>query len=448
MPRIEIPRPAKIALAYALAIVVPIAIAQITPNELKISPFFLWIAICARFFGFGPAIASALSSAVNLWEIILPQDAYPMRVQLLRLGLFVIAAVVVSSVSRQRSKEAREADERYRTLVELAPDGILVTDEAGKIVFANSALARILGAHDAASLIGRNALDFVQPVEHELTRHRIEQLVSGQPTPWVVTQAIRLDGSAVQVERTGIPLRKGNKLFAQEFVRDLTERKEAERAIQQLSVRLMRSQDEERRRIARQLHDTIAQNLTAIRLNLARINGSPAAAVAEFAEPLTESMSLADEVISEIRTLSYLLHPPLIDEVGLSGSLRWYAQGFEARSGIKVSLDIAEDLRLPRDIETTVFRIVQEALTNIQRHSGSSVARISIVGQPSGIRLTVRDEGRGIAARLRADPEALFASGVGIAGIRERARELGGDVQIESTDRGTTVIVTFPVPEA
>src|SRR5260370_21902104 len=117
-------------------------------------------------------------------------------------------------------------------------------------------------------------------------------------------------------------------------MRDITERRTAENAIRQRSSRLLRSQDLERRRIARELHDTTAQNLTAIRLNLARINGSPAAAVSQFAGPLAESISLADEVISQIRTLSYLLHPPLIDEVGLSRSLRAYARGFEQRARV------------------------------------------------------------------------------------------------------------------
>jgi PAS domain S-box-containing protein len=445
MPAAQIARPVKIAFDYILAIVVPIGIAQVIPDEPAVSPFFLWIAIVARFFGFGPALACSLSSAVVLWQIVLPKEFYPLHVQLIRVGVFIVAACAVLSVTRLRSKEAREAEERYRDLVELSPDGISITDETGKIVFANSALARIVGASDGSSLIGRNALDFLHPEERDQGRRRIEQLRSGQPTPWVPTRAIKLDGTVVEVERAGVPLQRGKRQFAQGFIRDITERKTAENAIRQLSSRLLRSQDLERRRIARELHDTTAQNLTAIRLNLARINGSPAAAVSQFAEPLAESISLADEVISQIRTLSYLLHPPLIDEVGLSDSLRAYARGFEERARIKVTLDIPGDLRLPHDVELTVFRIAQEALTNIQRHSGSKVARISIVKQPPGIRLSVEDEGSGIPPQLRTHQEALFASGVGIAGIRERARELGGSVQIESSDRGTTVIVTLPV---
>jgi signal transduction histidine kinase len=227
---------------------------------------------------------------------------------------------------------------------------------------------------------------------------------------------------------------------------DITARKEAERSLQQLSGRLLRLQDEERRRIARQLHDITAQNLAVLRMNLSRI--SRFAVDPEIKDSVAESIALTEQSIGEIRTFSYLLHPPLIDEAGLLPSLRWFARGFQERSGITVKLTAPEELdRLPSELETAVFRIVQEALTNIQRHSGSAVADIRLEKEPRSIRLEIEDKGHGLPAHLRDQQEALMASGVGIAGIRQRVRELGGKMQIESEDRGTRIVVNLPIPE-
>jgi signal transduction histidine kinase len=262
----------------------------------------------------------------------------------------------------------------------------------------------------------------------------------------VTGTGVRLDGTFVQVERAGIPLIVGDRVFAQGFVRDLTRSKEAQRAIQHLSARLLRAQEAEQRRVAKQLHDTTAQDLVAIRLNLASIQRSPVVTDPRLKEVLRESMELTEQVISEIRTLSYLLHPPLIEEAGLAGALKWYTAGFEARSGVKVDMTVPEDLHIPHEIETALFRIIQEALTNIQRHSESGVARISIEDSSQSLRLRIADEGRGIPVHLRDHREALFASGVGLAGIRERVEDLGGALNVESSDHGTNVVVTLPIP--
>ncbi len=202
------------AFNYLAAVLTPLAIGsqwnQLFPT-LQLVPgyiYLLLVALTARFLGFGPAIASIVTSAGVLTVCILYR-LFPAEGAYLRLLLFLAASVMIAGITRRGAQEAREADERYRTLVELAPDGIVVTDEAGKIVFANSALARIVGASDAASVIGRNALDFLRPEEHPEAHRRIEKLMSGEPTPWVVSRAIKLDGSVVQVERAGIPLRKG-----------------------------------------------------------------------------------------------------------------------------------------------------------------------------------------------------------------------------------------------
>jgi signal transduction histidine kinase len=165
-------------------------------------------------------------------------------------------------------------------------------------------------------------------------------------------------------------------------------------------------------------------------------------------EAVEESVSLTDQSIAEIRTLAYLLHPAIIDEAGLLTSLQWYVRGFEQRSGITATLDAPEEIdRLPREMETALFRIVQEALTNVQRHSGSAVARIRLKREPMRVRLEIEDEGRGMPRHLRNHGNALGASGLGIAGMQQRVRELGGRIDIQSEDHGTRVAITIPIAE-
>jgi signal transduction histidine kinase len=227
------------------------------------------------------------------------------------------------------------------------------------------------------------------------------------------------------------------------------ERDETARRMTALSSRLLHLQDDERRRIARQLHDTTAQNLAALKLNLARMQKSLTAPEPVIRELLDQSITLTGQSIGEIRTLTYLLHPPMIEEAGLLPSLRWYVTGFETRSGIPVVADFPEELgRLPLDLETATFRIVQEGLSNIQRHSGSAVARIGLEQRADTLHLKIEDEGRGIPLHLRGDDVLLAASGVGIAGMRERVRELGGRIEIQSRDHGTVVTVTLPLPKS
>lgn len=237
---------------------------------------------------------------------------------------------------------------------------------------------------------------------------------------------------------------------------DITERKRAEEELGQraqqlaaLSARLLQSQDEERRRIARELHDTTAQNLAALRMDLSALKQSAAAADPSMGETIDESIALTERAIAEIRTLSYLLHPPMIEEAGLLASLRWYAQGFQERSGIAVTLELPGELeRLPIETETAVFRIVQEGLTNIQRHSGSGVATIRIEREPGILKLDILDQGRGLPPALRGNETMLAAAGVGIAGMRERARELGGSMNVQSDDHGTAIEVRLPLAES
>ena len=206
-----------------------------------------------------------------------------------------------------------------------------------------------------------------------------------------------------------------------------------------LTGRLMRAQDDERRRIAQMLHETTAQNLAGLKMLLARLNRTSARLSEDERSALGESLSLAEQSMTEVRTLSYLLHPPFLDEAGLISALRWYVEGFSKRSGITVSLDLPEEFpRLTRDVETTLFRVVQEALMNIHRHAGSRDAAIRLQRDGSTVMLEVEDHGRGLSVESLAQlPAGNGALGVGVAGMRERLQQLGGVLEIESGAHGT-----------
>jgi len=214
-----------------------------------------------------------------------------------------------------------------------------------------------------------------------------------------------------------------------------------EEELRQLSARLLRLQDDERRRLARELHDATGQILATLALKIGAARRSLGADNQKVLDSLSESSALVKQCSDDLRTLSYLLHPPLIDEEGLASALRWYAQGFAKRSGIRIELDLSSELgRLPQDVETTLFRTVQEALTNVHLHSGSPVAWIRVAHTPSEIALEIRDQGRGIPPEvLKALPTGVSNLGVGIAGMRERVRQLGGRVEIDSGNWGTKV---------
>jgi signal transduction histidine kinase len=214
-----------------------------------------------------------------------------------------------------------------------------------------------------------------------------------------------------------------------------------------LAGRLMHAQDDERRRIARLLHETTAQDLAALKMHLARLNRTVSHLSAADRSALTESISLAEQSIAEIRTLSYLLHPPFLDETGLLSALRWYAAGFAERSGIKVDLELPESFeRPPLDTETALFRIVQESLINIHRHAGSETAHIRLRRDAETLVLAIEDRGRGIpGALLERTMSGGGAAGVGIAGMHERIEQLGGRLELRSSDRGTTVRVWLPL---
>jgi signal transduction histidine kinase len=214
------------------------------------------------------------------------------------------------------------------------------------------------------------------------------------------------------------------------------------RELRRLSTRLMTAQDEERRRFARDLHDGIGQELAAAKIMLDGLLQHPP--VMEKEKAIGEATEIVDRAIQQVRSMSHLLHPPLLDEGGLFSALRWFLEGVTERTGIQTSLDLqpAEFPRLPPHLETMVFRIVQEALTNVFRHSQARTARVTLIRKENSLLLRVKDDGKGIeeqTAQLR--PGSI---GVGLGGMRERARELGGELRMLNAHPGTVVEVLIP----
>jgi PAS domain S-box-containing protein len=231
---------------------------------------------------------------------------------------------------------------------------------------------------------------------------------------------------------------------------DIHDQKTAEEKARRadVSFQLMKTQDEERRHIARELHDTAGQTLTVLGLHLAELVQLAGQSAPELAREAKQIEDAVQQLHREIRTASYLLHPPLLDEAGLNSAISWYVEGLLERSGLDVHLDISREVgRLPRDMELAIFRLVQECLTNIHRHSGSKTASIRITRESEQVTVDIRDQGRGMSPKRLAEIHA-GRSGVGIQGMRERLLQFEGTVNFESSTSGTRVFATIPVPKA
>jgi signal transduction histidine kinase len=229
-------------------------------------------------------------------------------------------------------------------------------------------------------------------------------------------------------------------------VRQRTAELERERLdVQNLSSQLLLAQDEERRRISRELHDSTGQLLVALTMNLDRLKSELTTPNPGAEAVINDTTSLVDEMSRQLRTMSYLLHPPLLDEAGLVSAVKWYVEGFATRSAVEVSLDLPLELgRLPEQMEITIFRLIQESLTNIHRHSGSKTALIRLTRDEHNVRLEIADQGTGFTPHVAAN-EHGSRPGVGILGMKERVRRFGGSLEFFSRSDGTTVQAKLPI---
>jgi len=361
----------------------------------------------------------------------------------------------VTGVVRDVTEMARveralhEREERYRLLFEKANDGLFVfhvdaDGTPGKFQEANETACRMLG-YTRDELLQMSPDDFRDTSIPDRNFFLRQALQKGQV---VFEREIRTKTGArmpAEISATAFDLRGKPAILS--VVRDITEHKEKEEELRQLSTRLLQSQDEERRRIARELHDSFAQRVLAVNLNLALLEQNAGALDERAKRALAETREIMDSFAKEIRSLSYVLHPPVLDELGLASAIEETASGFSERSGIHMEVEIQpETERLPQDVEVALFRIVQQALANVQRHSGSPTVKIRLAQNDGRLVLEIADRGQWKIRKpekgSKAEPERL---GVGIPGMRERIRQLGGNLEIKSGASGTTVRAVLPL---
>jgi PAS domain S-box-containing protein len=366
--------------------------------------------------------------------------------------------------------------DRYRTLFDLAPVAVYSCDASGVIRDYNSRAAELWGRKPEVGDTDERFCGSFRMYRPDGSFMPHEQCPMGDVLTGKVSgiqdgevHIERPDGSRVIVIVNIAPLKddRGEVIGAINCFYDVTERKKAEEirhqaekalrlaneelesvvqkrtaSLRHLSIQLMRSQDDERRRIARNLHDSLGQYLMSIKMNLESLSSdAPDRAV------LSATLTSVEQCISETRTLSCLLHPPLLDEVGFSSAARWYTDEFAKRSGIKVELELPDEGidRLPELARIALFRILQESLTNVHRHSASPSVEVHLQVNHQAV-LTVRDFGRGVPAELLQGPQRNGEHfGVGLSGMRERVNDLGGTFEIQSDGNGTLITVSIPL---
>jgi PAS domain S-box-containing protein len=361
-------------------------------------------------------------------------------------------AVITRDITerKQQQEQIRQRDEELNAFFVNAPVGLAALDKDLRFQRINRPFAELNGLVPGEQL--GELIDDVIADRRAMIEPLIRQVAqTGEP---VLNQEIRhpnpSDPSIMGWWlKSFFPISRQGDEVTQigVIVQDITVLKSAENSVRTLSGRLLQIRDDERRRLARDLHDSLGQTLTAVKMNLSYLARDTTSGLDERgSNAVAESKELVDSALKEVRTLSHLLHPPMLDEVGLVPAIRWYANGFAQRSGIQVELELPANLRrLPTELETAIFRAVQESLTNVHRHSGSATATVQVLAEDESLHLYIIDQGHGIPPDKLAFRLDGATIGVGLLGMRERLRQLGGKLEISADSSGTRIHVIIPL---
>jgi two-component system NarL family sensor kinase len=363
-----------------------------------------------------------------------------------------VDALVMQSARGDRVVTLQGAELPYRVLIESINEGAATLDRSGNVLYANARFAEILGL-SVEKLVGTALVNHLPTWQRDKLLELIAQGHRRRAGIELILEAPTAPPKLVRF--TLKPLKNTPRHTVCVVATELTELVEAnealksnEESLRQLSARLLQLQDEERRHIARDLHDITGQKLAFQSMALSALQTKQCPNLdAESQQALSESLVLNKEISAEIRTLSYLLHPPLLDELGLSSAARWYVAGFTNRTGIPIDIDVPKEIkRLSPDAEVAIFRVLQESLTNVHRYANTPRARLRIRTTEDDIKVEVEDYGKGIqATKSKSAQESVARLGVGIQGMTERIRQLGGRLEITSGPRrGTLVTATIP----
>jgi PAS domain S-box-containing protein len=404
---------------------------------------------------------------------VVPSESY-MGLSSVEERLRTIAHLQQKAQVLENKQTLQESENGFRLLVEGVQDyAIFMLDPDGNVRNWNAGAKRIKG-YESTEIIGKHFSCFYPE----------EDLRNGKPD-WELKVAakegrfedegwrVRKDGSRfwANVVITAIRDDAGKLIGFGKVTRDFTERMQLQRELQEevvqrrkaelylqgsekslreLSLHLLRTQDEERRRIGRELHDSLGQSLTALKIKLDMLASAAGRKNDEMGSEIAGCIRLAEDSVKELRTISYLMYPPMLEEMGLQSAIRWYLEGFTARSGISTTFEVDSDFdRLERDVELALFRVLQESLTNVHRHSGSQTAHIRLSAKNGAVTLEVTDTGKGLPSELleQSGQDWMGALGVGLRGMNERMRQLGGWLEVVSTETGATVSAMVPVAE-
>lgn len=377
---------------------------------------------------------------------------YVLKSNLARLVPVVVRELKEAKIRQDRrlaQSALKDSEARYRAIVETNTDMICRFLRDGRLTFVNSAYCRYFGKR-RDELVGRDFSLLVPDGERGIIEGMMRDLREGKHPFTHEHRVLNAQGEVRWNHWTNSAIldERGRLLEFQAVGRDITERKNAENELRRLTGELLRMQDEERRRLALELHDTTAQKISALSLNLNYVLAHGESLTDKASAALRDALGLADSCMQEVRTLSYLLHPPELDLLGLRGAINDFVKGFSRRSGIAVEFEVIPDFeRLPVEVETALFRIVQESLTNVHRHSGSETVWIRLWRRGGNVHLQIMDEGQGFSVRsdVSAPAEGEFVSlGVGMAGMRERLKGLNGRLEIQSNRSGTTIQASVP----